>query len=232
MNECTMLQDLNDPAGEFSCSQPVSRGGGSGNEMPDEIDLLALMQVVYRRRTMILAVLVVSVLMSLLVSLIAPRRYETAMTVFVRDLPQARSAGVTPQTLAAFAVSDRVLSRLGLGSEPTALRSFFSVKLDSASRVLTVTVSAPNPDETRRRAERWLEGFTEEVRDLIGLGPSDVTLLEVFTGPALPERPSSPRTGLNVAVAALLGAFAGIAAAFAAESMQHLRERRGTARFS
>lgn len=231
MSSGAIHQAFDDSTGKLLSSAPPSPTADTCYESPDEIDFLSLMQVVLRRWSLVLTVLVVAMLASLLVSLLAPRRYETSMTVFVRDLPQARSAGVTPQTLAAFAVSDRVLSRLGTDSEPPALRSFFSVKLDSASRVLTVTVSAASPEETRQRAERWLESFTEEARHLIGLGPSDVTFLELFAGPAVPEQPASPKIGLNVAVAGFLGAFAGIATAFAAESIQRLRERRSAARF-
>lgn len=195
----------------------------------DELDLVSAMEVVWKRRRLMLAVLASAILTSLLASLLAPRRYETSITVFVRDLPQARAAGVSPQTLAAFALSDRVLGSMDPGAEPATLKSSLSVKLDSTSRVLTVTFSSPHAEETLRRADRWIQSFISETRELIGLVPSDPGPVEVFAGPSSPRLPVSPRIALNVAVAAVFGIFAGLAAVFLAESAERFRERRSPA---
>ncbi len=198
---------------------------GAGNE----VDLVAIIQTLVKRRKIALAIIITTVITTLFASIVAPKRYEAVTTVFIRDLPQARAAGVSPQTLAAFAVSDRVLVTVGQDTKPAVLRSSFNVKLDAASRVLTVTVWAPSAAEARTRAERWLEGFTREACRMIGVELQDTPFVEVFAGPALPGRPASPRIGLNLAVGTVLGAFAGIAAAFVLEGLEKTRERGGVA---
>lgn len=199
-------------------------------EPGDEVDLAAIMQTLVKKRKIAFTILIATVITALFASMIAPKRYEAVITVFIRDLPQARAVGVTPQTLAAFAVSDRVLQPVSQEPEAAGLRSSFNVKLDAASRVLTVTVSAPNAREARNRAERWLESFTTEAHRMIGIEPSDTPLVEVFAGPGLPGHPASPRIALNVAVGTVLGALAGVAAAFVLEGLERIRERGSAAR--
>ncbi|HHY34994.1 MAG TPA: hypothetical protein GX510_05070 [Firmicutes bacterium] len=193
-------------------------------ELTDTIDLVAVMQTLVKRRKIALIILAVTVTTTLVGSIMAPKRYEAVITVFIRDLPQARAAGVTPQTLVPFAVSDRVLLAVSQDTELAVLRSSFNVKLDAASRVLTVTVSAPTAREAQNRAERWLESFTAEACRMIAVEQSDTPLVEVFEGPTLPGHPASPRVALNIAVGTLLGAFAGVAAAFVLESLERIRE--------
>lgn len=197
----------------------------SREEQMDEIDLVEIMGVLMKRWKIIVAIVIAAVGASALLSVAMPKRYEVSATVLVRDVPQARTAGVTPQTLAAFAVSDQVLRTVSRDTPLDVLRSSFNVKLDLAARVLTLTASAETANDAFTRAERWLEGFTVETSHLIGLKSSDEPLVQVFVGPSFPERPVSPRIALNVAVSLLLGAFAGAAAAFVLDGVEKARER-------
>ncbi|MBE3518822.1 MAG: hypothetical protein IMW97_00760 [Firmicutes bacterium] len=211
---------------ENTASYATSQFRPHESDAPDDaIDLVAVIQTLTKWRKISLVVFAVALATALVATIIAPRRYEAVITVFIRDLPQARVAGVTPQTLAPFAVSDRVLLAVGDDTEPADLRSSFNVKLDAASRVLTVTVSAPTASQAQDRAKRWLESFTAEACQMIGVEQSDTPLVEVFQGPSLPAHPASPRPALNLAVGTLLGIFAGVAAAFILESLEQARER-------
>lgn len=230
-----MVEDARTGTEEQILGANVRPGDAAGvyphnaGEAGDEVDLVAIIRTLVKRRKVVLAILLTTVITTLFASIVAPKRYEAIITVFIRDVPQARAAGVTPQTLAAFAVSDRVLVTVSQDTKPSVLRSSFNVKLDAASRVLTVTVSAPTAAEARTRAERWLASFTTEACHMIGVEPQDTPLVEVFAGPALPSRPASPRIGLNLAVGTVLGAFAGIAAAFVLDGLEKIRERDGVA---
>lgn len=192
-------------------------------EQVDEIDLVEIIRVLMRRWKIIAAIVIAAVGASALLSVAMPRRYEVSTTILIRDVPQARATGVTPQTLAAFAVSDRVLRAVSQDIPLDVLRSSFNVKLDSAARVLTLTASAETASDAFTRAERWLEGFTVESSRLIGLKLSDEPLVQVFVGPSFPERPVSPRIALNVAVSLLLGMFAGAIVAFVLDGLEKAR---------
>lgn len=192
-------------------------------EQVDEIDLVEIIRVLMRRWKIIAAIVIAAVGASALLSVAMPKRYEVSTTILIRDVPQARATGVTPQTLAAFAVSDRVLRAVSQDIPLDVLRSSFNVKLDSAARVLTLTASAETANDAFTRAERWLEGFTVEASRLIGLKLSDEPLVQVFVGPSFPERPVSPRIALNVAVSLLLGMFAGAIVAFVLDGLEKAR---------
>lgn len=202
---------------------PARNGSPVGET--DEIDLLELLAVLRKRSGLVVTVVLAAVVAAVLFSAAMPRRYEVTTQILVRDVPQARAAGVTAQTLAAFAVSDQVLRTVSQETSPETLRRSFSVRLDSTARVLTLTVSAGNAGDAFLRAQKWLDGFTVEASRLVGVEPASEPLVRVFVAPSFPEKPVSPRVALNIAVSLLMGLFVGSAAALALDAMEKVQKR-------
>ncbi|BAS27887.1 Wzz/FepE/Etk N-terminal domain-containing protein [Limnochorda pilosa] len=136
----------------------------------DEIDLRALVEVLLRRRSLILGLVAVAVATAAALSyFVLPPVYESEVRLFLPRIDEDLS--MTPEQYARFAVSEPVLEPVRTSLAPNvpiqAFAKRFSVKLDGGATVLEVRASAPTAEESRRLTARWLDAFTAGVRERV-----------------------------------------------------------------
>jgi capsular polysaccharide biosynthesis protein len=114
------------------------------------------------------------------------------------------------------AVSDRVISNLNLDISNTKLRDKISVRLVKDTEIIGITVTDTNPYLAAEIANETAEVFMETVQQIMKV--ENVQVIDL----AVPNLiPVSPRSKLNIAIAAVLGIMAGVFLAFLIEFLDN-----------
>lgn len=132
----------------------------------DEIDLRQLIESIWRRRWLIVGLIVAAVAAAGVVSyFVLPPRYESSITVDLL-VPHAAELGLDPAVLQALATSNRVFEAMiqsgSLDMTQDGVRRSVVESLSKDSRLLTVTTRAQSASEARQLARLWYEAFSHE----------------------------------------------------------------------
>jgi len=131
----------------------AKREGLSPNSNPqqiheDEIDLREYINVLIKRKKLILGIFIISIIASAVISLLVPKIYETssiiqlgAINEFIISKEEAKEIILSSDNLLSTA------NELGLGAKPEALKR--SIKIDDvpSTNLLRITIKGPDADK-------------------------------------------------------------------------------------
>lgn len=155
----------------------------------DEIDLRTLLEVILRRKNLIIGLIIVAMGAAALLSFfVLPSVYESQVVVQLR--PDGGSdTDLSLDALSALALSpvvlDDVRASLPGGASTEQLRRVYEVKLDANARLLYVSGQAGTAAEAYQLVDRWEEAFSASV---IRHGSSLITARATTAGLALQRR--------------------------------------------
>jgi uncharacterized protein involved in exopolysaccharide biosynthesis len=230
----------------------------------DEIDLREAAAALWRGRRLIAVLTLLAVVAAGVYGLLAPKQYESAVTVQVSDRsdPIYASPAAAARAVRTLPFLEAVIRASGAAVQPQAMQARIKAEPVRGAPLVRVRVRAGDPGEARRLAGAVAEVFLAEaagqiverrraaeedlavvlaqlaeIRRALASNPpepgipldslrmaygslivarSDLTdlLLELqppklVEKPTLPGAPAAPRTGVNVALAAVLGMLVG-----------------------
>jgi succinoglycan biosynthesis transport protein ExoP len=204
---------------------PDGDGGGLG--------LRQYLDVVRRRKWIVLSVVALAVAAALALSLSQQKQYEAQATVVVGQgntlFPTTASNAVQPFTatmadlVRSNVVADRVISNLGLPESPHELLSKVGVSINPETANVRISFRDHDPARATRVTQEIATVFSAIVRQQFGSTPVPTTPGSTPEGPlsvkifdpahALPGA-VTPKTKRNVALAFALGLVLGLLAAF------------------
>ncbi|MBQ7488353.1 MAG: hypothetical protein IJT77_12740 [Clostridia bacterium] len=97
-------------------------------------------------------------------------------------------------------VNDRVISELGLPYSYNALNRMISITNPTDTRILTITVTSPDPEEAKTMAGAYARVACEFIAVKM-----DQEQPNIFEEPRLPQTPSSPSFARNLIMGFLIG---------------------------
>ncbi|HFI0336893.1 TPA: YveK family protein [Streptococcus suis] len=179
-----------------------------------EIDVLALLRTIWRKKFLILltALLTTGVAFAYSAFLVTPQ-YDATTRLYVVNQNTEAGAGLTNQDLQAgsFLVKDykeiilsqdvlqNVTTTLGVSDD---IKEKITVDIPVDTRILSITVRDSNPEQAATIANVLREEAAKKIVDVTKV--SDVTTLEEAT-PA--ENPSTPQTKRNMVLGFIAGFF-------------------------
>jgi polysaccharide biosynthesis transport protein len=123
------------------------------------------------------------------------------------------------------AVLQPVIDRLGLRTTPAALADAVTASSPLDTILIDITVRDASPQRARDLANAVALQFPQLVHRLEGpaltTGTSSPVSVNVTRAAVTPERPASPRTGLNVLLGLLVGLGLGVGTAVLRDSLDH-----------
>lgn len=186
------------------------------------------LDVLRRRRWLVLAVAAAAVAAAAIVSFVQPSVYRATTKVVIGQgnslfQPQFGNAfqpftATASDLVTSNVVAEQVIEELGLAETPDELLERTSVSINPETAVLTIAVEHREPEVARSVAQQTAETFSELFNERFGQASGDggaQPLTATIWDPARlePDR-VSPRPVRNVAVAAVLGIVLGLLAAF------------------
>ncbi|NLY39795.1 MAG: capsular biosynthesis protein [Firmicutes bacterium] len=194
-------------------------------EQEQELDLLALWQVFVKRWKLIVLIPLLALLISAFISLfILTPQYEASTTLMVIKPPETgqivyQDIQVSRQLVATYReiarsrrVLEGVVDNLSLPYGTGKLREKVDVVAVRDTEIITINVTDPDPALAAAIANEVADAFMKEVVAIMKV--ENVSLIDQA---AQPGAPVSPRVPLNLAVALVIGAMAGVGAAFLLE---------------
>ncbi|CQR46216.1 Capsular polysaccharide type 8 biosynthesis protein cap8A [Paraliobacillus sp. PM-2] len=115
-------------------------------------------------------------------------------------------------------ILDKVIDELDLTLSAGALKNKINVGSEQSSQVVTVTATDPDPATAVAIANKTVEIFQEDIDDLMNV--DNVNILSEAELSANPS-PVSPKPTLNIAIALVVGAMAGVGLAFLLEYLDN-----------
>lgn len=192
------------------------------------MDIKELFRILRRRYKFILVCLILGLVGAGVYSAATTPMYESTSRLFVStkqasDSSEALSGAVfSQQRVASYAdlatgpeVMQRVIDRLGLKVTPNELAKHVHAEGVTTTVILEITADDPDPYRAQAIARAEAEVLTAFIAELEkpsaeGVAPIRATIADPAS---LETNPFSPRTGLNLAVAGLLGLLIGVAGA-------------------
>ncbi len=182
----------------------------------DVIDLRDIYFMIVRKLSLIIAVTLLSAVVSGLVSVyfITPQ-YETFTTLMLGKpadydensqysyqdvLTNQKLIGTYAEIAKSKVVMEQVLENLSSSLTTGQLREMMDVTLLNNTEVIKITVESPNPEEAKDIANEIAAVFMENVSRIM-----QINNVQIIDKAALPENPVSPRIKINIAIAAALG---------------------------
>ncbi|HLB74206.1 MAG TPA: Wzz/FepE/Etk N-terminal domain-containing protein, partial [Sedimentisphaerales bacterium] len=162
-----------------------SEGNGSKTQAPDkavreeaeiyadEIDLRQYVQVLIKRKKLIIGTLLIAVILSAIAGLLLPKVYKASALIMVTPMP-AISIPTHQTLLRSAAVLQEVINRLRLAGkldEDLSLAEFsqnFEVKSTEQTNVLSLSVKDRDPARAKEAADIWADEYVKYSQQLIG----------------------------------------------------------------
>lgn len=111
--------------------------------------------------------------------------------------------------------SDRIVSQTGEQVGVPGLKGYtVDVENETTSRVITLSVTGPNPQTAADVANAMVQNVSEVAQDVMS-----IEAVNSIDSAVAPQSPSGPRRALYVAVAALAGLFAAVAIVVVADML-------------
>ena len=180
-----------------------------------EIDVLSLLKTIWKRKFLIILTALLTGILALSYSVfIAKPTYQSTTRIYVVNRQQGENPTLTNQDLQAgsYLVKDykeiilsqdvlaSVISELKLSGSPSDLASKVAVTVPTDTRIVSITVTHPDPAEDSRIANTLREVAAEKIIAVTKV--SDVTTLEEAE---TPKTPSSPNIRRNTIIGVLAG---------------------------
>lgn len=197
----------------------------------EEISLHELLLVIRKRGKMILAITVIAVIISAVITFaVLKPEYEANTTLMVGKPVHKISVDETDQisyqevqtnrllvsTYGEIAKSrsvlDSVIKNLKLDTDTASLRGKIDVSLVKDTEIIRISVTDNDPEMAAIIANELAQAFAKQVVKIM-----NVENIQVIDEAVQPEIPVKPRPKLNISIAFVLGLFIGIAAAFVME---------------
>lgn len=191
-----------------------------------DIDLLSLLKVLWSKKVLIVIATVFCGLLGWLVSsfLITPT-YTSSTRIYVVN-QQSSEAALTAQDLqvgdylvkdyseiiTSVSVLDKVIADQKLSMTSADLLGKLSVTIPTNTRIITISVSDPNPKQAASLANALRKVASDKIQEVTKV--SDVTTLEEAVEP---QAPSGPNTRRNALLAALVGLVISVSVVLVAE---------------
>ncbi len=187
----------------------------------------ALLPVLWRRKWIVLATVVIFVAAAAIVSQTVAKVYETSADLLIvqagttQSFDAVQAAQVSARTYGAIItsptvaqlVSDELGGRLSRGD----LEAKVTADPVPETQLLRVTVSDESPEEAKRLADVYTRVFVDYVKTR--LSPATRVSVSVAGVPSVPTAPTKPQPRLYVLVALLVGLGVGVALAFLRERL-------------
>jgi len=197
--------------------------------LEQELDLRALLQVLAGGWKIILAITVLAVLISALLTFyyLTPN-YQASSTVMVvqeRDTPEqiyddvrtSRQLVETYQRLiSSMTIMDEVIEILNLDYSFNKLEDMVEVNQKGETEIIEISATHQEPQKAARISNQVAEVFQNKVGDFY-----NIENVNIIDRARTPESPVSPRPNLNLAVAAVLGLMAGTGLVFLKEALDN-----------
>ncbi len=196
----------------------------------ETIELRDLYYMVMRRIWMIVAVTILSLVVSGVVSVyfITPE-YETFTTLMLGKpadydensqysyqdvLTNQKLIGTYAEIAKSKVVMKEVIDRLELDLSTDQLRQMMNVTLLNNTEVIKISVTSINPTQAAQIADELALVFMNNVSRIM-----QINNVQIIDRAALPVNPVSPRVTLNIAIAGVLGLMASVFIALLMEMM-------------
>jgi capsular polysaccharide biosynthesis protein len=189
--------------------------------------LLELLQLLKRHLRLVVALPVACALVMGAYSVLLMRDTYTASTsMYVlakgdtstssNSLSQDLSASqMLTNDVAKLLKSDRIVSQTGEQVGVPGLKGYtVDVENETTSRVITLSVTGPNPQTAADVANAMVQNVSEVAQDVMS-----IEAVNSIDSAVAPQSPSGPRRALYVAVAALAGLFAAVAIVVVADML-------------
>jgi capsular exopolysaccharide synthesis family protein len=184
------------------------------------MDLRDLIALAWKRRWVVLGVLLVTVAASAPAILSRPTEYEsTAVVALTPDVTQGQGLVASDSLSALLATyAETAKSSVNLARAQTLLGKKLTADIDTSteggSGILRITARTTDPDEAAAAAAATAKAFQQSIA-------SNKLMIATLVDPASPENsPVQPRPPLLFGVAALLGLFGGVLLALAFEQFR------------
>lgn len=199
------------------------------------MDFKNLMRVARRRWKTITAMLILALGVSAALSLTTTPEYESKSRIYIT----ANSRGATDTTLANFYLGtqvksyaqlargqelmQRVIEELDLQLTPSQLAGKVSAVVQPETLIIEVVVQDPAPEAAQQIAQVTAEQMVSYLEELeTPPGEQNPQIKATITDPAsYNDAPVTPRTALNLVIAAILGLLLGSALALARELLDN-----------
>jgi len=182
------------------------------------MDLRDVVALTWKRRWLVAGVLVVCVALSGAFVAMQPKRYESTASLALTPDTRGQTL-IAPDALAALlgTYAETAKSRLLLRRASTPQRPLrSSIKTDTVAGtgILRIIARSASPEQAAADANAVAAAFRQSIA-------SNSLILATLVDQALPEAsPVQPRPKLTLAVAAILGLFAGVVLAFVLEQLR------------
>jgi polysaccharide biosynthesis transport protein len=185
------------------------------------MDLRQVVQTAWKRRWIVLWIFVVAVAAAGLLASTRPPRYRSTATIALTPDPKTGQGlvstdnlsallGTYAQTAKSTLILDRAEQILGRPSLPASI----DTATQAGTGILQITATAQDPNQAAVSARAVAQAFQESIQSNQVL---DATLVDP---PSPSTTPIQPRPPLIIGVAAVLGLFAGLAAALLLEQFR------------
>ncbi|MDI9457081.1 MAG: Wzz/FepE/Etk N-terminal domain-containing protein [Bacillota bacterium] len=181
--------------------------------MEQELELIELWQIVSKRWKMIILVTLLAALICAAVSLFLIKpQYVASSTLMVmkpveaeqilyQDIQVSRQLADTYQVVVhSRRVLDKVTRSLNLPYTHEQMQEKVKVSSVQDTEIITIDVTDTDPYLAARMSNLIAQTFMQEVTEIMNI--DNVSLIDEA---AVPDNPVSPRVGLNIAVAMVLG---------------------------
>lgn len=191
-----------------------------------EIDLIELFKKIFKRLPLIILLSVIVGGVSFVVSkfLITPK-YDSNATMIVSSSKQntdpnnpqaavelsqinANKALISTysEIVKSKGIADRVIANLGLDMDYEEFSNKVSIEPVKDTQIISVKVVDTIPERAQDIANETANIFKQSIGDIM-----NVDNVQILDGATLPEDPSSPKIGRNIAIGVILGFMLGIA---------------------
>ncbi|HTR72706.1 MAG TPA: polysaccharide biosynthesis tyrosine autokinase [Solirubrobacteraceae bacterium] len=179
------------------------------------------LDILWRRRWVVVATFLVFVIAAAIVSKTLPKVYSATSSLVVIQKENAASfdavqaSQVTARTysdiISSSVIANQVASQLKGGETGSSVSSAISVSPVTETQLLKITADDHNPHKAQLLANTYASAVIEYIRQ--NLGSTVGAEVALASSATLPTAPSRPRPTLYVLVAAILGLFFGVGGA-------------------
>lgn len=200
-----------------------------GKSQMETIELRDLYYIVIRRWPVIVAVTVLSALVSALVSIYAlTPEYETFTTLMLGKpadyskesqysyqdvLTNQKLIGTYAEIAKSKVVMNQVVENLESDISVDMLRKMMNVTLLNNTEVIKITVKHTSPQMAEAITDEVAQVFMNSVSRIM-----QINNVQIIDKASLPNKPVSPKVKLNIAIAAVLGLMASLFGVFLIEA--------------
>lgn len=191
------------------------------------VDFTEILRLAQRRWKTIVSIFVVALIISALFTYTQHKKYQATARVFIstdvnNPAEMLYASMFSQQRVSSYAdlatsseLMHRVAKKLNSSLTPTELAGKISATVPSNSVLISIQATDENPQVAQKVAQAEAQAFTSYISDLERpAGKSVSPVKATITDNAQPPgSPVSPRTGLNLAIAAAIGLILGCAVA-------------------